>query len=197
MSSNASTPGGYTPIYKGLNSSANSSPTYLGVSLLDSYDTAACAAKCNDIDNCTSFNVYIERDPSQNPSKNDSTAPTVWGYWCPNPKSIVNYKCALWSSTIELCDAYNFGDVREEFEVVITGSNAYVKSAEAGNITVPATNMSSCASSKVTYLNMTGTSNSSSATYTPLAYTGAAGQLESGSWLVSVGLVLGAAVMFW
>lgn len=196
MSSNASTPAGYTNIYHGLNSSANADPTYLGLTLLDSYDTAACAALCDSTSTCTSFNLYIERDPSQNPSKNDSTAPTVWGYWCPNPAAIVNYKCALWSSTIQLCEADNAGEWREEFHVVITSSNGYVKSAAVTTNFTAATNMTSCVSQTVNIVNMTGSSNASS-TYTPQAFTGAGQKHDAVSWLTSGALVLGAAVLFW
>ncbi|GAB7354957.1 hypothetical protein MBLNU459_g5572t1 [Dothideomycetes sp. NU459] len=198
MSSNATTPGGYTNIFKGLNASANASPEYLGFYLLDSYDTAACAAHCDSTENCTSFNLYIERDPSQNPSANDSTAPTVWGYWCPNPAAIVNYKCALWSSKIDLCSMVNQGEWRHEFQVAITASNGYVNSAAAGNVSYVATNTTSCIGSTVSKSgSSSSTSSNSSASYTPMAFTGAGQKLDALSWLTSGALVLGAVAMFW
>ncbi|THZ51773.1 hypothetical protein D6C90_01579 [Aureobasidium pullulans] len=118
---------GYTTIFKNLTSAAKNPNNYIGLYYLDTYDVSACAAKCNEVSTCNSFNIYIERDPSVNPTKNDSTAPTVWGYWCPNPSSLTNYKCALWGDGIYNSSATNHGQHRGDFEVVIAGSNAFVK----------------------------------------------------------------------
>jgi len=106
-------------------SASVSTSNYIGLYTLTTYDAAECAAKCDETVFCNAFNIYIERDPSLNPSKNDSTAPTVWGYYCPNPASITNYKCVLWGSEVDESVATNYGDWREDFEVVITGSNGY------------------------------------------------------------------------
>lgn len=128
MSLNATSAAGYTTIFKNLTSAAKTN-SYLGFHLLDTYSTAACAAKCDETAACNSFNIYIERDPSVNPTKNDSTAPTVWGYWCPDPASITNYKCALYGDGVYTSSATNYGQHRGDFQVVIAGSNAYVKNA--------------------------------------------------------------------
>ena len=86
----------YERNFTDLNAAVTTS-NYLGYYTLESYNASACAAHCDSVSSCTAFNIYIERDPSVNPSKNDSTAPTVWGYWCPNPASTTNYKCSLWA----------------------------------------------------------------------------------------------------
>lgn len=108
--------------------------SYLGQVTLQTYNTAQCAAACDASSLCTAFNLWIERDPSLNPSKNDSTDPTVWGYWCPNPASMTSFKCTLWGSSINSTMATNSGQWREDFQVVITGSNGYDKT----NSTTPA-----------------------------------------------------------
>jgi hypothetical protein len=70
----------YQQTFKDLNA-ASSAQSYLGLHTLQSYDVAECAALCDAVSLCTAFNIYIERDPSQNPTANDSTAATGWGYW--------------------------------------------------------------------------------------------------------------------
>ncbi|PNS14331.1 guanine nucleotide-binding protein subunit beta [Sphaceloma murrayae] len=116
----------YAQVFSNLQA-AVSANSYLGLHTLYAYDVSACAAFCEDTSLCTSFNIYIERDPSLNPTKNDSTASTVWGYWCPNPEAITNYKCTLWGSNLDASMATNKGQWRRDFEVVITGSNGYDK----------------------------------------------------------------------
>ncbi|KAF2723249.1 hypothetical protein K431DRAFT_283054 [Polychaeton citri CBS 116435] len=122
----------YSQVFKDLNA-AVSAQSYLGLITLETYDVARCAAQCDDTDLCSAFNIYAERDPSLNPSKNDSTAFTVWGYWCPNPASMTSFKCTLWGSNIDASLATNTGSMREDFEVVITASDGYDKT----NVTVP------------------------------------------------------------
>ena len=122
----------YQQTFRDLNASSSAN-SYLGLYTLNSYSVADCAAHCDTTALCTSFNIYIERDPSQNPTKNDSTAATVWGYWCPNPSSITNFKCTLWGSNLEAATATNQGGWREDFNVVVTGSNGY----DATNTTLP------------------------------------------------------------
>lgn len=117
----------YTTIFTNLTAAADLT-NYLGLYYLPTYSPSACAEKCNSLSTCSSFNIYIERDPSQNPTKNDSSAPTVWGYWCPNPASITNYVCALWGDGMYNSSATNSGQYRGgDFEVVIVGSNGFVK----------------------------------------------------------------------
>lgn len=130
----AAVPAGYVNTFNNMNASTSAN-SYLGLTTLTSYNTTGCAALCDSTTGCTSFNIYIERDPSQNPCMNDSTDATVWGYWCPNPSAITNYKCTLWGSDIDNTTATNTGDWREQFNVVVTGSNGYSKT----NVTVPVT----------------------------------------------------------
>ncbi|TKA69522.1 hypothetical protein B0A49_07182 [Cryomyces minteri] len=81
-------------------------------------------ALCDNTTLCTAFNIYIERDPSLNPTVGQ----------CDNPSSITNYKCTLWGSGVDAAAAVNAGQTRASFVVVITGSNGYAKT----NNTVPA-----------------------------------------------------------
>lgn len=116
----------YKQVFKDLNAqvAANS---YLGLYTFEKYDVPKCAAECDATDLCTAFNMFVERDPSLNPSNNDSTAPTVWGYYCPNPPSMTSYKCTLFGSNIDASMATNNGQKREDFQIVITGSDGYDK----------------------------------------------------------------------
>lgn len=75
--------------------------SYLTYYILDSYSVPECAKKCNAVDLCTAFNIYVERDPSLDA-----------GPACPNPKSVSNYKCALWGSSIGPETATNIGQFR-------------------------------------------------------------------------------------
>ncbi|RDW66030.1 hypothetical protein BP6252_09665 [Coleophoma cylindrospora] len=132
---NAKTPSGYALTFQDYNAST-SAATYLGLQTLTSYDPATCAAACDSTSTCTSFNIYIERDPSLNPSST---------FCCPNPASITNYKCTLWGSIIDGTTATNAGQWRDGFEVVITGSNGYTKANTTTPVTPPGwTNPQSC-----------------------------------------------------
>lgn len=128
----------YTQVFKDLNA-ATSAQSYLGLFTLKTYDAQECAAKCDCNDLCTAFNIYAERDPSLNPTNNDSTYnpgyKTVWGQNCPNPPSQTDFKCTLWGSSIDSTTATNTGYTTEQFQVVITASDGYDKT----NVTVPAT----------------------------------------------------------
>lgn len=120
---NAVTPPGYQQTFKNLNASVSAN-SYLGLQTLRSYDTLGCSQWCDNTTLCTGFNIFYERDPSQDP-----------GLTCPNPPSIVNYKCTLWGSGVEPAAANNFGQWREQYQVVISGSNGYEKT----NTTQPPT----------------------------------------------------------
>ena len=114
----------YKQVFRDLNA-ATSAQSYLGLRTLESYDVQTCAAFCDCNELCTAFNIFVERDPSLNPSTNASTAPTVWGRDCPNPPSMTTFKCTLWGSSIDASTATNKGETREQFQVVITGSDGY------------------------------------------------------------------------
>ncbi|KXT00783.1 hypothetical protein AC578_2952 [Pseudocercospora eumusae] len=120
----------YTQVFKDLNA-AVAGQSYLALFTLKTYDVSSCAAKCDSWNLCTAFNIFFERDPSLNPTNNDSTYdpgyPTVWGQNCPNPPSMTSIKCTLWGSNIDASMATNQGQKREDFEIVITGSDGYDK----------------------------------------------------------------------
>lgn len=123
MSENAVTPAGYVQTFKDLNASSSAN-SYLGLQTLTTYSPLSCSQWCDNTTLCTGFNLYIERDPSLNPSDN-----------CTNVSSITNYKCTLWGSGVSASTATNTGGWRNSFQVVIVGSNGYEKS----NTTTPAT----------------------------------------------------------
>ncbi|KAI6892826.1 hypothetical protein KC318_g6367 [Hortaea werneckii] len=118
---NAETPSGYEEVFQDLDASVSGN-SYITFYTLESYDVAGCAAHCDNTDLCTAFNIYIERDPSLNPTKGDNEST-----YCPNPSSITNYKCSLWGSDIDQQSATNTGDNREDFQTVVVGSNGYDK----------------------------------------------------------------------
>ena len=139
---NAATPKGYKNVFKDLNASTSAN-SYLGLHTLTSYSTSDCSAWCDNTTLCTAFNIYIERDPSLNPTRQDDGTPNpnnLTDTNCPNPSSITNYKCTLWGSSIDNTTATNQGGYRDDFQVVIVGSNGYDKTNETTPVTPPSYN---------------------------------------------------------
>ncbi|KAI4210931.1 MAG: hypothetical protein LQ351_006250 [Letrouitia transgressa] len=118
LATNAPQPDGYSTVFTNLDGSLSAS-NYMGLYTLTSFDTLACAQKCDAAPGCLAINLYIERDPTLDPN-NDN---------CPNPPSTTNYKCTLWGAPVVAEEATNKGQWRDQFQVVITGSNAYSKNA--------------------------------------------------------------------
>jgi len=118
----AKTPDGYAQTFKDFKASVSAN-SYLGLVTLHSYDPLGCSPWCDNTTLCTGFNLFVERDPSLNPSDN-----------CTMPPSISNYKCTLWGSGVEAAAANNYGGYRGQFHVVIAGSDGYEKT----NNTTPA-----------------------------------------------------------
>ncbi|KAI5197076.1 hypothetical protein E4T38_08194 [Aureobasidium subglaciale] len=125
IASQAPVPSGYVNTV--LNAAgANSAYGYLGYSNLASYDTNACAAKCSKAVGCMAFNIYFERDPSVDPGTGSSG--------CANPSSVVYAKCVLWGGPLTIANAVNKGQMRNQFEIAVAGSNAY----QNNSLTIPA-----------------------------------------------------------
>ncbi|CAD0112270.1 unnamed protein product [Aureobasidium uvarum] len=131
----AGAPTGYVQTMSNLTAS-NSADKYMGFTLLPTYDVASCVNQCNAISGCNSVNIYFERDPSVNP---DSSA-------CQNPSSTINIKCVFWGGAVVPANANNFGQWRENFQVLIAGSNGYMKSTYASILAAQATATSSSSS---------------------------------------------------
>lgn len=113
MSLVAQTPAGYTAAFRNQ-SGATSQAGYQGYYYLMSYNTTQCASLCSSSTGCTAFNIYYERDPLQNPANA-----------CPNPNPTTSIKCSLWSSTVSQGTATNYGQYRDQFHVVIAGSDGF------------------------------------------------------------------------
>lgn len=121
----ASTPEGFTEVFTNLNASS-SDYGYLGYTTLESYDTASCAAQCQAITDCYSFNICesdrivhnllradfldFERDPSVDPGSGSN---------CQDPASTTNIKCAFWGAPISSTTATNNGQWRDDFEACL------------------------------------------------------------------------------
>ncbi|KAG9663983.1 hypothetical protein KCV03_g9819, partial [Aureobasidium melanogenum] len=116
----AAAPTGYVQSFAGLTAS-NSAENYMGFTLLTSYDVPTCAQKCSAMAGCNGFNIYFERDPIKNP---DDVS-------CANPASTINVKCVFWGGAVTSDNAKNFGQWRNQFQVLIAGSNGYIASAYA------------------------------------------------------------------
>ncbi|KAI9691281.1 MAG: hypothetical protein M1820_009812 [Bogoriella megaspora] len=123
ISSSALVPNGYIKTFQSLDGAVES-PSYLGYYTLKSYDAIKCQELCDAASGCNAFNVYIERDPSVNPA--DA---------CPNPPSTINYKCSLFGAPVCDAEATNKGQWRKQFQVKISGSNGYVKTAPPPAVT--------------------------------------------------------------
>ncbi|KAF2646329.1 hypothetical protein P280DRAFT_8096 [Massarina eburnea CBS 473.64] len=104
---------GYTKSFTDLKA-ANQAQNYLGYTLLDKYDVQSCATACQSKDGCWSFNIYFERSPLVSPNEH-----------CKNPASSTLIKCVFWSAAINAWNAKNDGQYRDDFHVVIAGSNGY------------------------------------------------------------------------
>ncbi|OCL15259.1 hypothetical protein AOQ84DRAFT_358179 [Glonium stellatum] len=115
----APTPSGYSNTFTNLQAS-NNAYGYLGFTTLSSYDSLACAAKCNSITGCSAFNLYFERDPTLEPATG-----------CTNPPSTTVIKCVFWGGPVSADNAKNKGQWRNQFQVVIAGSNGYVSNSIA------------------------------------------------------------------
>ncbi|KAH0343596.1 hypothetical protein KCU83_g8814, partial [Aureobasidium melanogenum] len=81
------------------------------------YDVNLCASKCNAITGCISINIYFEGDPTVDPGSGNSG--------CANPPSTTTIKCVFWGGPLSFSDAVNTGQWRNQFQVVIAGSNGY------------------------------------------------------------------------
>ncbi|KAG9661666.1 hypothetical protein KCV03_g9039, partial [Aureobasidium melanogenum] len=114
---NAPIPPGYDNTFTNLQSS-NNAYGYMGFTTLNTYDTNLCASKCNAINGCMAFNIYFERDPSVDPGTGASG--------CSNPASVAMIKCVFWGGPVTSANANNNGQYRNQFQVVIAGSNGYV-----------------------------------------------------------------------
>ena len=113
----ANTPDGYVNTFTNLQASTIAQG-YLTYYTLNSYDADQCAAKCHDTADCTSFNIFFQHAPSTDPGPN-----------CPNPPSTTLIKCSLFSNPITPDKAKNAGQYRQDFHVVIAGSNGYARDA--------------------------------------------------------------------
>lgn len=115
MANSAPVPQGYAHSFSNLQGSVHAHG-YLGVKTLKTYNTVTCAQLCDAKLGCMGFNIYFERDPTLNPAEA-----------CPNPPSFTNIKCTLWGAGVTEESATNTGQHREDFQVVIAGSNGYNK----------------------------------------------------------------------
>lgn len=95
-------------------------PSYGYFGTLQTYDANACAAKCNAVSGCISFNLYFERKPTVNP-----------GGGCLNLSSTTTIECVLWGGPVTTGNTVNTGQPREQFVVAIAGSNEYLSNAVA------------------------------------------------------------------
>jgi hypothetical protein len=109
----ATTPSGYKKEFSDANGSTQQIG-YLTYKNIDdgTYNVKQCADFCDSEKFCLGFNIFYERDPKNNP------APA-----CKNPEPITNVKCSIYGYPVALASATNQGQSREQFQVVIVGSN--------------------------------------------------------------------------
>lgn len=109
----APAPKDYTVAFRNATGSTQQAG-YMGYYVLEVYNTTQCAGFCNSASGCEAFNLYFERDPLLNPADG-----------CSNPVATTNIKCTLWSQDISLATATNQGQYRDQFHVVIAGSDGF------------------------------------------------------------------------
>ncbi|KAF2170723.1 hypothetical protein M409DRAFT_63804 [Zasmidium cellare ATCC 36951] len=113
----APTPSGYVNTFKNLKA-MNNALGYMGYTLMDTYDVPLCSSKCDKINGCAAFNVAFERSPSLDPSPS--------GGACEQPATTTLIKCVFWGGPVTAANAVNDGQWRNNYHVVIAGSNGYV-----------------------------------------------------------------------
>ncbi|GAB7363785.1 hypothetical protein MBLNU230_g4353t1 [Neophaeotheca triangularis] len=113
----AVTPSGYTLQFSNKQAS-NNAYGYMGYSNLDSYDTQQCASRCTEYVGCMAFNIFFQRNPSVEPAAA-----------CQNPAPVTNIRCVYWGGPVSEANCNNYGETRENFQVVIAGSNGYQNQA--------------------------------------------------------------------
>jgi hypothetical protein len=109
----ATTPAGYTKAFDDETGSTEQIG-YLTYKVIQdgTYSVKQCADFCDSEKFCLGFNLFFERDPKQKPASA-----------CPNPEPITNVKCAIFGYPVAQGSATRTGEHREQFEVVIAGSN--------------------------------------------------------------------------
>ncbi|KAJ4399432.1 hypothetical protein N0V91_009441 [Didymella pomorum] len=115
----ASTPSGYKQSFVDKNGSSQQIG-YLTFKTYNSYDVQGCADACDSEKYCLGFNIFFERDPSLEPGPN-----------CRDPASTTSIKCSLYGYPVAGNAATNQGQWRQDFQVVIAGSNGYSKISKA------------------------------------------------------------------
>jgi hypothetical protein len=122
----AANPDGYVKAFENRQASSNGY-SYMGFSLMHSYDTVTCARKCTATSGCQVFNIYYERDPLQNPdndrcSLSSTTQIKVCVFVALLRRTETNVqKCVFFGGSISIADTNNAGPWRGEFQVVIAG----------------------------------------------------------------------------
>ncbi|GME47386.1 hypothetical protein GTA08_BOTSDO11651 [Neofusicoccum parvum] len=111
-------PTNYLSNFTDLNGATQLS-SYLTYKTMDTYSAQTCADFCDATSLCTSFNIYFERDPSMDGNDDVCMLSTL--------PSTTNIKCALFGGSVSSDSATNTGQWRNQFQVVITGSNGYNK----------------------------------------------------------------------
>ncbi|KAH8896900.1 hypothetical protein GQ53DRAFT_600957, partial [Thozetella sp. PMI_491] len=117
------------PGFSNLNASAVSTSylTYTTNNIF-SYDLNACALKCDSIVGCQAFNIFYERDPLVVDPDTQCPSPDLCPGLSTNP-SATFIKCAFYNSAVLPSEATNPGQYQEDFHLVISGSNAYSRTA--------------------------------------------------------------------
>lgn len=109
-------PNSYQETFSNLNASVAGAYGYLGFQYIGSYNAQKCANLCDSMDGCNSFNIYFERDPCLSPAAA-----------CSNPESTTSIRCSFWSGQVDESSATYTGEMRDEFQVLVGGSNGYIR----------------------------------------------------------------------
>lgn len=108
----------YTAVYKNKQATYSNPTcnTFLFQTTNWWYNPDVCAAYCEMIPNCMSYDVFFERDPLTDPSSD-----------CPNPPSVTSSVCRFYSAPISLELATDAEPKIGDFQVVRAGVNGYMK----------------------------------------------------------------------
>lgn len=114
----ANTPQGFYQVanWRALTAAAEAQPYRGYTANMTSYDTDKCAARCKDIDGCTSFTIYFERNPKINLDRKT----------CPTSEAQTIIKCAFYGLSLSANQSTAHGQYTgANFFTSKAGSNAY------------------------------------------------------------------------
>jgi len=102
LAENSAAPAGYTQVFKNQHGRISTDKfRRLADEATAIYEPFDCAARCDSIPGCVSFDIFFERLPTLNPSE-----------YCSNPRATVKIGCTFWNGRVDGTMAAYVGEQR-------------------------------------------------------------------------------------